>query len=240
MSKVITQIYGTATIEDALMCAELGADHIGIAYGEVRHLGPDQKSCAEIKEIFDRLPNTVVKVGLTIASDVDEILNDLSLYCPDVYHLSGDIRDIPPEGVQRIRNAFPNLKIMQALPVIAGVPLEQQPIMELVKLYENTTDFFLIDTKELSSTIGIGATGNTHDWYIDKAIIDSTKVKCIIAGGLDAGNVAKAIHISHPYGVDSCTRTSYPQNERMSGKNHKDPVKVKAFIEAVKNNADKW
>ena len=27
---LITQIYGIRTLEDALMCAELGADHIGI------------------------------------------------------------------------------------------------------------------------------------------------------------------------------------------------------------------
>ena len=46
MSKVITQIYGIKNLEDALMCAELGADHIGVAYGEVKHLGNQQKNCA--------------------------------------------------------------------------------------------------------------------------------------------------------------------------------------------------
>ena len=109
MSKVITQIYGIKNLEDALMCAELGADHIGVAYGEVKHLGNQQKNCAQAKHIFDNLPDNVVKVGLTIASDVDEIIHDLSLCLPDVYHLSGDIRDIPPEGVQRIRVSYRGL-----------------------------------------------------------------------------------------------------------------------------------
>ena len=55
------------------------------------HLGPIQKTCAEAKYIFDNLPDNVVKIGLTIAKDVDEILADLDKCCPEVYHLSGDI-----------------------------------------------------------------------------------------------------------------------------------------------------
>jgi phosphoribosylanthranilate isomerase len=233
MRKVITQIYGITDLRDALICAELGADHIGMAFGEVKHLGPTQKSSAEAKAIFEQIPDTVVKVGLTIAYDVDEIINDLNLYCPDVFHLSGDITNISPEGVQRIRDAFPDLKIMQALPVLAGVPLEEQPIMKLIEMYEDTTDFFLIDTKEPTSEIGIGATGSTHDWNIDKAIVEATKVPCIIAGGLDEHNVIDAIKVSKPYGVDSCTRTSYPLVEGFPGSDRKDPAKVKAFIEAA-------
>ena len=234
MANVIVQIYGISTLEDALTCARLGANHIGIAYGEVKHLGPGQRSCAEAREIFEQVPGSVVKVGLTIASDVDEILRDLALYCPDVYHLSGDIRDISPQGVARIRAAFPKLRIMQALPVLSNVPLGEQPVLELIRMYEPVTDFFLIDTKDPGSAIGIGATGATHDWAIDKAIVEATKVKCIIAGGLDADNVAQAIRISHPYGVDSCTRTSYASQEKR-GQNNKDPEKVRAFIEAARH-----
>ena len=236
MAKVITQIYGCETIKDAQIAAALGADHIGCGYGEIAHL-PNQKNCAQAKEFFDALPDNVVKVGLTIATDVDEIINDLSLYEPDVFHLSGDIRDISPEGVKRIRDAFPNLKIMQAIPVYANVPVEQQwpEVLELVKAYEATTDFFLIDTKDPDSTIGIGATGATHDREIDRRIIESTDVKCIIAGGLDGSNVAQAIRETHPYGVDSCTLTSYPKFLKEITGRVKDPVKLWEFIEAAKN-----
>ena len=232
---MITQIYGIKNLDDALMCAELGADHIGVAFGQVKHLGPQQKDCAQAKYIFDRLPSNVVKVGLTIASDVDEIIHDLSLCLPDVYHLSGDIRDISPEGVQRIRDAYPGLKIMQALPVYSGVSYEEQwpTILDLIRKYESTTDFFLIDTKDPQSTIGIGATGATHDRTIDRAIVETTKIPCIVAGGLDASNVAEVIHITHPYGVDSCTRTNADKADAIG--NGKDREKVKAFIEAARN-----
>ena len=234
---MITQIYGIKNLDDALMCAELGADHIGVAFGQVKHLGPEQKDCAQAKYIFDRLPSNVVKVGLTIASDVDEIIHDLSLCLPDVYHLSGDIRDISPEGVQRIRDAYPGLKIMQALPVYSGVSYEEQwpTILDLIRKYESTTDFFLIDTKDPKSTIGIGATGAVHDRNIDRAIVEATKVPCIIAGGLDPDNVAEAIHTAHPYGVDTCTRTNLPKEQQDITNGLKDREKVKAFIEATKN-----
>lgn len=49
---MITQIYGIKNLDDALMCAELGADHIGVAFGQVKHLGPQQKDCAPGKNIF--------------------------------------------------------------------------------------------------------------------------------------------------------------------------------------------
>ena len=237
MANVITQIYGCENIIDAQIAAALGADHIGCGMGEVKHLGPKQKSCLEAKAFFDALPENVVRVGLTIATDVDEIINDLHIYTPDVFHLSGDIRDISPEGVQRIRDAFPGLKIMQAIPVFSGVPVEEQwpEVEKLIRAYEATSDFFLIDTKDPTSTIGIGATGATHDREIDRRIIESTDVNCIIAGGLDGSNVAEAIHQTHPYGVDSCTLTTYPKFLQEITGRIKDPVKIWEFIEAARN-----
>ena len=236
MAKVITQIYGCEQIIDAQIAAALGVDHIGCGFGEIAHL-PNQKNCAQAKAFFDALPDNVVRVGLTIATDVDEIIHDLTLFEPDVFHLSGDIRDISPEGVQRIRDAFPNLKIMQAIPVYAGVPVEEQwpVILELIRAYEPTTDFFLIDTKDPDSTIGIGATGFTHDREIDRRIIEATSVKCIIAGGLNEENVAEAIRQTHPYGVDSCTLTNYPKFLREITGRVKDPVKLWKFVENAHN-----
>ena len=236
MANVIIQIYGCEQIIDAQIACALGANHIGCGMGEIAHL-PHQKNCAQAKEFFDALPDNIVRVGLTIATDVDEIIHDLSLFEPDVFHLSGDIRDISPEGVKRIRDAYPHLKIMQAIPVLSGVSMEEQwpEIEELIRLYEPTTDFFLIDTKDPLSTIGIGATGVIHDRLIDRRIIESTTVKCIIAGGLDGSNVAEAIRETHPYGVDSCTLTSYPKFLQEITGRVKDPVKLYEFVKNAKD-----
>ena len=64
---------------------------------------------------------------------------------PDVLHLSGDIEGISPADIVRLKKRFPGLKIMQALPVLAGVPFKEQKIMQYIKDYEAVSDFFLID-----------------------------------------------------------------------------------------------
>ena len=137
------------------------------------------------------------------------------------------------EQVAELKGRFPGLKIMQALPVLAGVPIEEQKVLDYVRSYEGVSDFFLIDTKAVDAE-DIGATGLTHDRSIDRAIVESTDVPCIIAGGLDEKNVADAIHETHPYGVDSFTCTNYA-DERANTLRCKDPEKVEAFVKAAKN-----
>lgn len=232
MADVIIQIYGIRTVEDARMVIEMGGHNIGVSYGKIKRT-PGQLTCEQAREIFEGVQPEAVKIGLTVSENIDEITEDLKEALPEVLHLSGDIEGILPAQVRELKNRFPGLKIMQAIPVLAGVPLEQQKVMQYIREYEPVSDFFLIDTK-VPEAGDIGATGITHDREIDRIIIESTKVPCIIAGGLDAENVTDAIHITKPYGVDSFSLTNYA-DERANTLRCKDPVKVKAFIEAAKN-----
>lgn len=229
MSSVKIQIYGIRTVEDARMAIELGAHNIGVSYGKIKRT-PGQLTCEQAKEIFEGVQPHAVKVGLTVSEDIDEITENLKAVLPDILHLSGDIEGITPAQVKILKDRFPALKIMQAIPVLQGVPLERQKALDYVRQYESVADLFLIDTKAASAA-DIGATGLPHDRLIDKAIVDSTKVPCIIAGGLDHTNVGEAIHMTNPYGVDSFSLTNLDVVEE--GKSCKDPAKVKAFVEAV-------
>ena len=211
MADVKIQIYGIRTVEDARMVIDMGAHHIGVSYGRIKRT-PGQLTLEKAKEIFMGVQPEAVKIGLTIAEDIDEITENLKEVLPDVLHLSGNIEGISPDEVMELKRRFPGL--------------------EYIKQYEAVSDFFLIDTKADTAN-DIGATGLTHDRSIDRAIIESTSVPCIIAGGLDASNVAEAIHETHPYGVDSFSLTNFDQVEE--GKGCKDPEKVKAFIEASLN-----
>ena len=214
------------------MVIDMGGEHIGVSYGKIKRT-PGQLDCERAREIFEGVQPQAVRIGLTVAEDIDEISENLREAMPDVLHLSGDIEGISPAEVAELKSRFTELKIMQAIPVLAGVPLGEQKVMQYVKDYEPVSDFFLIDTKSPAAG-DIGATGLTHDRAIDRAIIEATDVPCIIAGGLDASNVAEAIYATHPYGVDSFSLTNY-DDDRADTDRCKDPAKVEAFIKAAKD-----
>jgi len=231
MNNIIIQIYGIRTLEDARMAVDLGANHIGVCYGRIKRV-PNQLDPEEAKVIFDGVQPHAVKIGLTVAEDIEEIAEDLKIAMPDVLHLSGNIEGISPREAAMLKQRFPSLKIMQAIPVLRDRPITGQKVLDYVKEYESVSDFFLIDTKETGAP-EIGATGLVHDWTIDRAIIESTSVPCIIAGGLSAENVTKAVEITRPYGADSFTHTNYDFIQENT-KSIKDPAKIRAFVEAAR------
>ena len=68
-----------------------------------------------------------------------------------------------------------------------------------------------------------GGAGHTFDWTLAR----NTRHRIVVAGGLDASNVARAIALAHPWGVDSCSRI-----ESSPGK--KDHMKMIEFLHAAK------
>jgi len=87
------------------------------------------------------------------------------------------------------------------------------------ELVESAVEALLLDTP--SWTV-YGGTGKTFDWSLAKAI----PRKVVIAGGLDAENVRRAIDEAGPWGVDACSRL-----ERSPGL--KDHEKMQRFIKAA-------
>lgn len=71
----------------------------------------------------------------------------------------------------------------------------------------------------------LGGTGRTHYWHISSRICHAVKVPVFLAGGLNSTNVADAIRLVRPYGVDLCTGV------RTDGR--LDEEKVQAFFAAV-------
>lgn len=79
-----------------------------------------------------------------------------------------------------------------------------------------------------------GGTGRTFDWDEAAPLVRvlSRRTKVIIAGGLNAQNVQRALSLFSPFGLDVVSGV-----EREPGK--KDPEKLRAFFEAVKQTAQK-
>jgi phosphoribosylanthranilate isomerase len=67
------------------------------------------------------------------------------------------------------------------------------------------------------------ASGQTFDWQLARR----PDLRIILAGGLHGGNVAEAVALVHPWGVDACSRI-----ESMPGK--KDYKKMNEFLQAAR------
>ncbi len=67
-----------------------------------------------------------------------------------------------------------------------------------------------------------GGSGHTFDWTIATRFCQPV----ILAGGLDASNVAQAIETARPWGVDACSRLE-------SSPGRKDAAKVRRFVKAA-------
>ena len=81
---------------------------------------------------------------------------------------------------------------------------------------DDGAEAFLVDTPAGAQH---GGTGRTFDW----SLLQNTPRRVVLAGGLDASNVAEAIRTVHPWGVDACSRL-----ESSPGK--KDHRKLAEFI----------
>ena len=68
-------------------------------------------------------------------------------------------------------------------------------------------------------------TGTTSDWSAAQRLARRTQL--VLAGGLDAGNVAQAIHAVHPFGVDVSSGV-----EARPGV--KSPLKIVQFVAAAR------
>ena len=62
-------------------------------------------------------------------------------------------------------------------------------------------DALLLDSCDRTSN-RMGGTGLVHDWNLSAQIVRESPVPVILAGGLTSANVAKAIDLVHPWGVD--------------------------------------
>jgi len=76
----------------------------------------------------------------------------------------------------------------------------------------------------------IGALGLTHDWELDRKIVETVRVPVIIAGGLGPDNVMQAIRAVRPAGADSKTKT-----DKDDGSHTKDLAKVEQFVSLAKS-----
>ncbi len=85
-------------------------------------------------------------------------------------------------------------------------------------------DALVLDAATLD---GYGGTGERTDWRTAKVARQSSSIPVILAGGLTPETVAEAVRVVEPYGVDVSSGVE-------SAPGRKDPGKVRAFVQAVR------
>jgi phosphoribosylanthranilate isomerase len=195
---ILVKICGLRSLEDALSAADSGADALGFNFWRG---SPRYIEPAAARSIILRLPPGMLKVGVFVdetAEAAEAVSAEAGI---DLLQLHGSA--VAPGGRrwwQAISATEPRLR---------------------EKMEISAAEAFLIDSP--SETLR-GGTGRTFDW----SLVRELPRKVILAGGLAPENVAEAIRLARPLGVDACSRL-----ESEPGK--KDKARVAAFIRAARS-----
>lgn len=173
------KICGITRPDDAIAAARLGVDAIGLVFYAK---SPRHVELAQARQICQSLPAFVTSVALFLnpeQAQVQQVIDELNI---DLLQFHGT------ESAEFCASfARPYIKAL-------GVEGEHH-LLQLVGEYSQAHGV-LLDSHVQGAA---GGTGKTFDWSLIPAAL---REKIILAGGLNADNVARAIAQVRPYGVD--------------------------------------
>lgn len=205
------KICGITNLEDALTAVEAGADALGFVFYEK---SPRKVDVETAREIVTKLPDSVEKVGVFVDQSEPSICETAEAAGLTAVQLHGDDQD--PYVADLVIRRRPRTKILVGISMLRDQPGGWASMWSADKGF-----VFLLDTG--------GGTGNVFDWEKDQKSVQIIKHlgPVVVAGGLTPTNVAEAMRILHPWGVDVASGV-----EARPGR--KDPEKVRAFLAAVR------
>lgn len=211
------KICGNTNLEDARLAVELGADALGFIFAP----SPRRISPFEASKITAQIDPRVETIGVFVNQPPSVILSTAHRAGITAVQLHGD------EDPAAVRNLI-------ALAQKEKTPLKVYKAVRMMTI-DNGFAWDAAASKMLAgmvldsgTPIQRGGTGRTFEWAEAAPLVNllSRRTNVIIAGGLNAQNVAKALELFHPFGFDVVSGV-----EREPGK--KDPEKMRAFFQAV-------
>ena len=200
------KICGIRTLEAAQHAIECGAEALGFVFAESKR----QITSLESKKIIEALPEHVWKAGVFVNEDAAIIKKVAEIAGLTHIQLHGDEN---PDDFRSI-----------GLPLIKAVSVNSPGDLE--KIENITADYILLDSPPAKYR---GGNGSSFEWKLAKAI-GKSKTNIILAGGLDPGNIGKAINKVNPFMVDV--------SSGVETNGEKDLTKIKAFINNAKNERE--
>ncbi len=200
------KICGVTTIADALACATLGADMIGLNfyYGSARYIKPETA-----RAIVEAVPSDFQSVGVFVQGDAEIIRQIAQMAGVRAVQLHGRIS---PDAC---RDLARNFRVIRAFRTDTCF----QPTDVLAFRHCD----ILLDAPHPHLH---GGTGLTCDWATARATLPYARF-LILSGGLNTHNAADAIAAVAPDAVDVCSAV-----ERAPG--IKDYSAIKDFIAVVR------
>jgi len=201
------KICGITNPNDALACSAAGVDMIGLNFYEQspRYIRPEQA-----RTIARTLPSNTQAVGIFIDTPVEEIrrvARDVGLRMVQLHGFES------PEICAGLARDF---EIIKALRIDGGFDAQRASAYPMCTI--------LLDTYDEQMA---GGTGNVGDWELARTTKKFAS-RLILAGGLNPENVARAIEMVNPDGVDVCSSVE-------SAFGVKDPERIQQFVAAARN-----
>jgi phosphoribosylanthranilate isomerase len=228
------KICGVTNEVDAIQAGLIGADAIGLNFykGSPRYISPDKAA-----SIIQVLPPFVDPVGIFVSFDMRhdlKLISELRLRTIQLHEADQNtsLTFLYPLGI-RLISAFS-----------VGEKDDLERINHFVEKCEQNAISHFKESRELNAFRRpaailvdarvpgqFGGTGKTAPW---KLLADFyPRVPVILAGGLTPENVAEAVRIVRPYGVDVASGVE-------TSPGHKDVDKMKRFIENAREAAERW
>jgi phosphoribosylanthranilate isomerase len=197
---------GITNLDDAAEAVRLGAWAIGLIHFDRSPRYVESAVAAEIAAAYRRKCEVV---GVFVNPTLEEVARAVEDEQLTMVQLNGN------EGSSFCAEAArrTGLKVIKAIHVASAADVHG------AEAYR--TDYHLFDRRGKGLW---GGTGETFDWELLRG--HRSEVPAILAGGLNAENVAAAVEVTHPYAVDVASGV-----EAEPGR--KDHAAMTAFFDAV-------
>ncbi len=203
MNAVRVKICGLTRAADVDAAIEAGADAVGFVFAR----SPRQIEPAQAAELAIRVPESILRVGLFMHQEGEEIRHILAQVELDLLQFHGDADN-------DFCRSF-------GLPFLKAVSAASGDAADDITRYPDAAGV-LFDTPGEG---GAGGTGRTFDWRL----VDPVALPLWLAGGLNPENVAAAIAAVQPDWVDVSSGV-----EDAPGIKNAD--RVRAFIHAARTS----
>jgi len=180
------KICGLRNREDLEVCQ--GADMLGFIVDI-----PESPRSLSLGDAATLAEQTEIRTALiTKQTDPDQLGNMVDRAGPSLLQLHLRLDPLVLEGILQA--------LGHRIPVAALVSVRGEEAIDQAAEIAQLADYVLLDSVHGDR---LGGTGQTHDWTVSRRIAEAVApTPCILAGGLNPGNVRAAVHIVQPFGVD--------------------------------------